>query len=114
VPLDEGSLGGKLTLETRFPASDWRASYFNPKNLAETVARVEELKKLLPEGMSLPELALRFILSEPAVGTLIAGMRSAEHVRTNLAVSDKGPLPAGLIAKLRAHRWDRKPANWSD
>jgi aryl-alcohol dehydrogenase-like predicted oxidoreductase len=111
VPLDEGSLGGKLTLATRFPANDWRASYFSEKNLKETVARVEELKKVLPEGMSLPEMALRFILGEPAVGTLIAGMRSAEHVRSNLAASDKGPLPADLIAKLRAHRWDRRPAN---
>jgi aryl-alcohol dehydrogenase-like predicted oxidoreductase len=114
VPLDEGSLGGKLTLETRFPEKDWRAGYFNPKNLAQTVARVEELKKLLPEGMNLPEMALRFILSEKAVSTLIAGMRSAEHVGANLAVSDMGPLPAELIAKLRAHRWDRKPADWSD
>jgi len=109
VPLDEGSLGGKFTLQTRFPEKDWRASYFDPKNLAETVARVGELKKLLPAGMSLPELALRFILSEPTVSTLIAGMRSAEHVHANLAVSDQGPLPADLVAKLRAHRWDRKP-----
>ena len=111
VPLDEGSLGGKMTLETRFAEKDWRAGYFNPKNLTETVARVEELKKLVPAGMSLPEMALRFILSEPAVSTLIAGMRSAEHVHANLAVSDKGPLAPELIAKLRAHRWDRKPAN---
>jgi aryl-alcohol dehydrogenase-like predicted oxidoreductase len=109
VPLDEGSLGGKFTLQTRFPDKDWRASYFDPKNLAETVARVGELKKLLPAGMSLPEMALRFILSEPTVSTLIAGMRSAEHVHANLAVSDQGPLPADLVAKLRAHRWDRKP-----
>jgi len=114
VPLDEGSLGGKMTLETRFPDKDWRAGYFNPDNLAQTVARVDALKKILPEGMSLPEMALRFILSEPAVSTLIAGMRSADHVRANLAVSDKGPLPADLMTKLRAHRWDRRPANWSD
>ena len=80
VPLDEGSLGGKLTLETRFPENDWRAGYFNPVRLAETVRRVEALKQELPEGMSLPELALRYILSEPAVSTLIAGMRTREHV----------------------------------
>ena len=114
VPLDEGSLGGKFTLETRFPEGDWRAGYFNEKNLKETVARLEELKKLLPEGISLPELALRFILSDPTVTTLIAGMRKAEHVRVNLEASDKGPLPADILAKLRAHRWDRKPAVWSD
>jgi aryl-alcohol dehydrogenase-like predicted oxidoreductase len=111
VPLDEGSLGGKMTLETRFPVNDWRSGYFNQKNLMHTVARIEELKKILPAGMNLPEMALRFILSEATVGTLIAGMRSADHVRANLSVSDKGPLPADLIAKLRTHRWDRKPAN---
>jgi aryl-alcohol dehydrogenase-like predicted oxidoreductase len=114
VPLDEGSLGGKITLDTRFPDGDWRARYFNTKNLELTVARVEELKKLLPADTSLPEMALRFILSEPTVSTLIAGMRSAEHVRTNLAASDKGPLPADLIGKLRSHRWDRRPLPSSD
>ncbi|MDE2183985.1 MAG: aldo/keto reductase [Alphaproteobacteria bacterium] len=109
VPLDEGSLGGKMTLETRFPQGDWRAGYFNSDNLAKTVARVEALKAILPEGMSLPELALRFILSEPTVSTLIAGMRSPEHVAQNLAVSDKGALPPDLMTELRGHRWDRRP-----
>jgi aryl-alcohol dehydrogenase-like predicted oxidoreductase len=107
VPLDEGSLGGKLTLETRFPQNDWRSGYFNPVRLAETVRRVEALKKELPDEMSLPELALRFILSEPAVSTAIAGMRTREHVAANLAAADKGPLPKNLIARLRAHRWNR-------
>lgn len=109
VPLDEGSLGGKFTLETRFPANDWRAGYFNAENLAKTVARVEELKKLLPDGMALPEMALRFILSEPTVSTMIPGMRTPAHVAQNIAISDKGPLPPELIAQLRAHRWDRNP-----
>ncbi len=35
VPLDEGSLGGKMTLETKFPESDWRSKYFGPENLAK-------------------------------------------------------------------------------
>jgi aryl-alcohol dehydrogenase-like predicted oxidoreductase len=111
VPLDEGSLGGKLTAETRFPPGDWRAGYFNPVNLAETLKRVEALKAELPEGMSLPEMALRFILSEPTVTTLIAGMRRSGHVQENLAVSEKGPLSADLLARLRPHRWDRKPGH---
>jgi Predicted oxidoreductases (related to aryl-alcohol dehydrogenases) len=109
VPLDEGSLGGKMTQDTRFPATDWRARYFNDENLAKTLPRIEALKALLPEGMSLPELALRFILSEPAVSTLIAGMRKPEHVDANLSYSDKGPLPPELVAALRSHRWDRPP-----
>ena len=65
VPLDEGSLGGKMTAETKFPPNDWRAKYFGPANLAKTMARVDELKKLLPPGMTLPEMSLRFILSNP-------------------------------------------------
>jgi aryl-alcohol dehydrogenase-like predicted oxidoreductase len=114
VPLDEGSLGGKLTADTKFPAGDWRANYFGPENLAATLKRVEDLKPLLPEGMSLPELALRFILSEPTVSTTIIGMRKPEHVRSNIGTSHAGPLPTELIAKLRRHRWDRKPKRWSD
>src|SRR5215475_4506685 len=81
VPLDEGSLGGKLTLETKFPKDDWRAGYFGPENLANTVKRVDKLKEIVPKGMTLAELALRFILSHPAVSTTIPGMRKPEHVR---------------------------------
>jgi aryl-alcohol dehydrogenase-like predicted oxidoreductase len=114
VPLDEGSLGGKMTLETRFPKGDWRAGYFGPENLVNTIQRVDKLNKILPAGMTLPELALRFILSHPAVGTTIVGMRSPEHVRQNVAASDAGPLDSGLLRELKKHRWDRKPARWSD
>jgi aryl-alcohol dehydrogenase-like predicted oxidoreductase len=114
VPLDEGSLGGKLTPETTFPQGDWRANYFGPENLAATLPKVDELKALLPNAMTLPEMALRFILSEPTVSTTIVGMRKLEHVRSNVAVSDAGALPPDLIEKLRKHRWDRKPKRWSD
>ncbi len=114
VPLDEGSLGGKMTLETRFPKGDWRAGYFGSENLANTIKRVDQLKKILPTGMTLPEMSLRFILSHPAVSTTIVGMRSPEHVRQNVAASDAGPLDSALLAELKKHRWDRKPQRWSD
>jgi aryl-alcohol dehydrogenase-like predicted oxidoreductase len=114
VPLDEGSLGGKMTLETRFPKDDWRSLYFGPENLGNTVKRVDKLKKVVPAGMTLPVMALRFVLSHPAVSTTIVGMRLAEHVRENIAVSDAGPLDASLLAGLKKHRWDRKPQRWSD
>lgn len=114
VPLDEGSLGGKMTLETRFPKDDWRAGYFGPENLAKTIKRVDELKKVLPSGMPLPEMALRFILSNPVVSTTIIGMRKPEHVKQNIATSDAGPLDKGLLAELKKHRWDRTPKKWSD
>ena len=114
VPLDEGSLGGKMTAETKFPPDDWRAKYFGPENLAKTMARVDELKKIVPSGMTLPEMSIRFILSNPDVSTTIIGMRKLNHVKENIALSDAGPLDANLLQKLRAHRWDRKPQKWSD
>jgi len=114
VALDEGSLGGKMTRDTKFPATDWRSGYFNPQNLANTLDRVGRLKAILPAGMSLPEMALRFVISHPAVSTTIIGMRKLDHVRENIAFSDKGPLDPQLLQELKKHRWDRKPAPWSD
>jgi aryl-alcohol dehydrogenase-like predicted oxidoreductase len=114
VPLDEGSLGGKMTAATTFPESDWRAKYFSPDNLKKTMARVDKLKPVVPKGMTLPEVALRFILSEPTVSTTIAGMRKPEHVRQNISASDMGPLDASLLQTLKGHRWDRTPQPWSD
>jgi aryl-alcohol dehydrogenase-like predicted oxidoreductase len=113
VPFDEGTLTGTLTKDTTWPEGDWRNSYFVPENLAASVERADRLKELLPPGMSLPELALRFILDHPAVATVVPGMRSARHVRANLAVSDAPPLPADLMAAVRRHRWDRQPTSWS-
>jgi aryl-alcohol dehydrogenase-like predicted oxidoreductase len=114
VPLDEGSLGGKMTRETKFPKGDWRAMYFGPKNLIPTLERVEKLKALLPPSMTLPQMALRYILSYPAVSTIIVGMRKPGHVRQNIEMSDAGALDAALLAKLKEHRWDRKPQPWAD
>ena len=54
VPLDEGSLGGKMTAKTTFPKDDWRSGYFNPDNLKNTMRIVlDKLKSVLPENMSL-------------------------------------------------------------
>lgn len=113
VPFDEGSLAGALTAESKWPEGDWRNTYFNPDNLAATVGRVERLKPLLPADSALPEVALRFILSHPAVTTVIPGMRKPRHVEANIATSDAGRLDEALVARLREHRWDRKPTPWS-
>jgi aryl-alcohol dehydrogenase-like predicted oxidoreductase len=107
VPFDEGSLTGTLTAGTRWDEGDWRNLYFTPERLPETVARVERLKRLVPPGMTLPELALRFILHHPAVTTTIPGMRRLPHVRANLAASDGQPLPPALLQTLREHAWVR-------
>jgi aryl-alcohol dehydrogenase-like predicted oxidoreductase len=113
VPFDEGTLTGTLTFNSKWPEDDWRNTYFVPANLQTSVEHAEALKPLIPEGMTMPEMALRFILNDPTVGTIIPGMRKIRHVEANLAASDAGPLPAELHGKLRKHRWDRTPTKWS-
>lgn len=108
VPFDEGGLTGTLTPQTKWPEGDFRNLYFADGRLEETCARVEALRALLPEGMTLPELALRFILHQPAVSTIIPGMRRSVHVERNFAASDGKALDPGLLAALRQHRWDRE------
>jgi len=113
VPFDEGTLTDTLTLDSRWPRGDWRNTYFVPENLKASVEHAEALRPLVPQGMTMPELALRFILANPDVSTVIPGMRKLHHVEPNLAVSDNVPLDPDLLRKLRAHRWDRQPTSWS-
>jgi aryl-alcohol dehydrogenase-like predicted oxidoreductase len=113
VPFDEGSLTGTLTLESKWPADDWRSSYFVPENLLSSVEHADALKYLVPPGSAMAEMALRFILNNPDVGTIIPGMRKIRNVEANIAVSDKGPLPGVLHAELQKHRWERTPTEWS-
>jgi aryl-alcohol dehydrogenase-like predicted oxidoreductase len=113
VPFDEGSLTGTLTLDSKWPAGDWRNTYFVAENLKATVERVETLKSIRRGGISLAEMALRFILNNKDVSTIIPGMRKIANVEANTGASDRGPLPAPLHAELRKHRWDRTPTKWS-
>jgi aryl-alcohol dehydrogenase-like predicted oxidoreductase len=113
VPFDEGTLTGTLNLESTWPEGDWRNTYFVPENLIPSVERADRLKPLVPQNSTLPGLALRFILNEQTIATIIPGMRKVAHVESNIAASDEGPLPMELHAKLREHRWDRKPKSWS-
>lgn len=113
VPFDEGSLTGLLTKETVFPADDWRSTYFVPENLNSSVDHADALKPIVPSHMDMPEMALRFILSNPDVGTIIPGMRKIKHVRSNIASSDGKGLEKSLMEKLKQHRWERQPTEWS-
>ena len=113
VPFDEGSLTGQLTKESSWPEGDWRNTYFVPENLIHSVEHADALKTLIPTGMSMAEMALRFILSEPAVCTIIPGMRKLHHAKMNIATSDAGPLDTDLMKELAKHRWDREPTDWS-
>lgn len=108
VPFDEGSLTGTLTADSTWPSGDWRNLYFSRENLDATLPRVERLKPLVPDGMDLPELALRFILHHPAVSTTIPGMRKVRNVERNMAAGDGTALPPRLVEALRTHRWDRR------
>jgi aryl-alcohol dehydrogenase-like predicted oxidoreductase len=113
VPFDEGTLTGTFTKETTFPADDWRSTYFVPENLNSSVDHADRLKPLVPEGMTMAEMALRFILSNKSIHTTIPGMRKQHHVKSNLGASDSQGLPQDLVAELKHHRWDREPTAWS-
>lgn len=113
VPFDEGTLTGAFTKETTFPDDDWRSKYFVPENLISSVEHADALKPLIPEGMTMAEMALRFILSHPTVSTTIPGMRRMKNVLANMACSDGKGLEKQLLGELEKHRWDRVPTEWS-
>ena len=113
VPFDEGTLTGTLTKDSTWAAGDWRNTYFVPANLIPSVERADALKPLVPKGSSMPDMALRFILANPDVSTIIPGMRKPAHVKANVAASDAPPLSGELLATLKQHRWDREPTEWS-
>ena len=108
VPLDEGGLSGKFTEETTFAEGDFRRDFFGGERLKELVQHVDQLKTLLDEDAhSIPEFALRYILSFDTVSTVIPGMRKLPHVEANTSVSDKGKLSAELMEELKKHAWER-------
>jgi aryl-alcohol dehydrogenase-like predicted oxidoreductase len=108
VPLDEGGLTGRIDPDTEFGGDDFRAHYFRGDRRREVHERATAIASDLGMAVDgLAETALRFVLSEPAVSTVIPGMRSLRNVERNVAASDGGALPDEQRAKLRAHRWVR-------
>lgn len=107
VPFDEGTLTGNITMNTVFEPDDWRNKFFTPKMRAESLSRLEEIKKIQPENMSLAELALKFILHNTTISTVIPGMRNIQHVSNNIAVSDGLSLDNNTYHQLKSSRWDR-------
>lgn len=108
VPLDEGGLSGNLTEDTHFAEGDFRAEFFTPERLKELVQRTDQLKSLLDgEVKTLPELALRYILSFEEISTAIPGMRRIKNVEANVAVSDGRTLSPELMEKLKQYAWER-------
>jgi aryl-alcohol dehydrogenase-like predicted oxidoreductase len=108
VPLDEGALTGTIDENTTFPKGDFRGSYFRGDRKREVVERVNALREDL-NGVpgTLPEIALRFCLSHPAVSTVIPGMRRVSTVESSCRVSDTGPLDVSVLDRLRRHAWEK-------
>ncbi|MFJ3838485.1 aldo/keto reductase [Streptomyces sp. NPDC090054] len=108
VALDEGGLTGRVTAGTTFPEGDFRARYFRDDRPARVQRHVEAITADL--GITtddLAETALRFVLSAPAVSTVIPGMRTVRNVERNTAVGDGRPLSPEQLAVLAKHRWER-------
>jgi aryl-alcohol dehydrogenase-like predicted oxidoreductase len=109
VPLDEGGLTGAISEDTRFEPGEFRAQYFRGDRKRQVVERVSALRRDL-EGVAdgpLPEIALRFTITHPAVSTVIPGMRRVRNAEANAQVSDKGPLGPKTLEVLRHHAWER-------
>ena len=112
LPLASGLLSGKMSTSTAFTPQDHRlynrdgAAFFVGETFSglpfETgVALADEVKHWLPAGMSLADFALRWILDQPAVSTIIAGVTRPDQLRANVAASGMDPLEPALVAKLR-------------
>jgi aryl-alcohol dehydrogenase-like predicted oxidoreductase len=113
VPLASGLLTGRLTRASQFAASDHRN--FNRHgeafDVGETFSGVDyetglraagELKQALPEGWTLPQAALRWIVDQPGVTTVIPGARNPAQARANAAVAGLGPVGAGFGDAVRS------------
>jgi len=112
VPLASGLLTGKMTAETAFAADDHR--HFNREGQAfdkgETFAgvpfdvaleAVDEIRPLVPPGVTMAQFALRWILMNEGVTTVIPGAKNAEQAKANNMASDLPPLTDAAMAALR-------------
>ncbi|MDK4732918.1 aldo/keto reductase [Rhizobium sp. CNPSo 3490] len=112
VPLASGLLSGKISRETQFASDDHRN--FNRHgeafDVGETFAgvpfevglqAVEEVRKLVPAGVTMAAFALRWILMAEAVTVVIPGARNAEQARANAAAADLAPLSPDVLVATR-------------
>jgi aryl-alcohol dehydrogenase-like predicted oxidoreductase len=108
VPFDEGGLTGRINPTTAFPEGDWRNNYFRGNRKVDVWERVQAICSDLDVPVErLPEIALRYCLSQPAVSTVIPGMRSVRNVDANVRAAELGPLSAEELEILHRHRWLR-------
>jgi aryl-alcohol dehydrogenase-like predicted oxidoreductase len=112
VAFDEGALTGKYRRGQRFGDDDFRSRYFAGDRIDRTVERVEriqaEIAKLPPDdNYTMADVALRFVLAQGAVSTVIPGIRTVAQAEANTAAAELPPLSEALLAKLREHAWLR-------
>jgi len=111
VPLASGLLTGKMSRDTTFPAEDHRNfnRYGESFDVGETfsgvdyetgLAAVEELRTLVPEGASMAQMALRWILMFDAVSLAIPGAKNPQQAAANAAASDLPPLDETTIWRI--------------
>jgi len=111
LPLASGLLAGKFTAATRFPASDHRnynrdgqafnvGETFAGLPFAKGVELADALKPLVPAGLSMAEMALRWCLDFDAVSVIIPGAKNPDQARANAGVSELPPLPRSLHQEL--------------
>ncbi len=115
VAYDEGALTGKYKGDETFPEDDFRSIYFRDQNLKATVQRVEKIREWAETnapGMSLAELALRWVLSHPETDTVIPGIRNLKQAELNTAPSDGQHLTPEQLHDLKQFAWRRNP--WVD
>ena len=112
VPLASGLLTGKMTRDSQFAADDHRnfnrhgeafdvGETFSGVDYETALAAVEEIRAILPEGMSMAQFALRWILMFDAVSCAIPGGKRPSQVAENCAASELPPLPEAVMAKVR-------------
>ena len=108
VPLDEGGLTGTIHEDTTFEPGEFRESYFRGDRKLQVVEHVNALKQDL-NGVpgTLPQIALRFCLSNNAVSSVIPGMRRVSSVESSARASAAGKLDNKTVAVLKKHAWDR-------
>ncbi|NUR24721.1 MAG: aldo/keto reductase, partial [Catenulispora sp.] len=108
VALDEGGLTGRIDASTVFPEGDFRERYFAGERRAEVGRRARAITDDLGiEPDELAGIALRYALADPAVSTVIPGMRTVRNVERNVAISDGVRLDEKTVGQLAKHRWER-------
>ena len=104
-PLAMGILTGKFSIESRFPEGDFRRNWHeNSKEnsiFLDDLGKVDQLREVVGE-QSLAQLALQFVLSHPAVTTVIPGAKTVQQLEQNVAVGHMPPLSREVLDQIDA------------